>query len=146
MADNPGIEKIAVQSDWYGKQARQSRSRFIGWKSVQIVLAATIPIISIGNGQDFQITQRWLTGSMGALIGIIEGILQLCHYQENWLLFRATREALRREDLLFTSRAGPYANIPDAETQYVERTDAIMSGENVRWTSLQQGGGKSGPK
>jgi hypothetical protein len=132
--DTPA-EKLAQQSAWYGERARQSRSYYVKLKGAQIICAAAIPVISVSGAAN---SQRWATAVLGALVGIIEGLIQLGQYQQNWLLYRATREALKREEFLHSAKAGPYAGVQDPDVLFVERSDAIISGENSRWLSSQQ--------
>ena len=135
MSDSTPFEKISEQGKWYSERARRNRSRYTALKTTQIVLAAAIPVVSVAAMAD---VQRWISAILGALIGIIEGVIQLGQYQQNWLLYRATREALKREEFLYSAKAGPYAGIPDVDKLYVERSDAIISGENVKWLSSQE--------
>jgi hypothetical protein len=81
---------------------------------------------------------RWPTAVLGALVGVIEGLIQLGQFQQNWLLYRATRESLKREEFLHEAKAGPYSAANDPDTLYFERCDAIISGENTRWLDSQQ--------
>jgi hypothetical protein len=105
-------------------------------KTLQISLAASIPVVSVFATAT---VQRGINAVLGALVGVIEGILALGQYQQTWLLYRATREALRREELLFSESAGPYAQASSNATQlFIERSDAIMSGETGKWVSAQQ--------
>jgi hypothetical protein len=53
-------------------------------------------------------------------------------------LYRATREALKREDFLYSAKAGPYSDARDADTLFVERSDSIMSGESLKWIAAQE--------
>lgn len=105
MAEINILDRIREQSAWYGEKARSNRSTFVTFKIVQVVMAASIPVVSVAGGGN---VQRWTTAILGALIGIIEAVLQLGQYQQNWLTYRATREALRREDFLHSAGAGPY--------------------------------------
>ncbi len=139
MPDSSILDKIREQSAWYGRKARNNRSIFFALKIVQILMAAAIPVVSLASvAPGAPNIQRWISAILGALIGIIEAVLQLGQYQQNWLLYRATREALRREDLLHSAKAGPYAGQPDPDGMYVERADGIMSGESSKWLSSQE--------
>jgi len=133
------FEKLAQQSEWYGQRAHRNRARFVLLKGMQIVFAAAIPVVSVATLGD---RQRWVTATLGALVGIFEGFIQLGQYQQNWLIFRATREALKREEFLFSAKAGPYSGVPDADVLYANRCDAIISGENSKWLSTQESGVK----
>ena len=135
MADATVLEAIRGQGSWYSQKARRSRFMYMLLKTSQIVLAAAIPVVSVASGG---VSQRWTTAILGALVGVVEGIIQLGQYQQNWLLYRATREALRREDFLHGAKAGPYSTAADPDTLFVERADAIISGENLKWLTFQE--------
>jgi len=135
VSNTTPFEKISQQSAWYGERARSDRARYTMLKSAQIFFAAAIPVVSVAAAGD---SQRWAVAILGALIGIIEGLIQLGQYQQNWLLYRATREALKREEFLHSAKAGPYSDVPDPDTLYFERSDAIISGENSRWVTSQE--------
>jgi hypothetical protein len=100
-------DRIREQSAWYGTKARWNRSTYVAFKIVQTVVAAAIPVVSVAVAGD---VQRWMSAILGALIGIIEAVLQLGQYQRNWLTYRATREAVGREDFLHSAKAGPYTD------------------------------------
>ena len=140
--DSSPLDLISQQMSWYGDQARLNRSRYVLCKSTQIIFAATIPVVAVADAGNIQ---RWSTAVLGALIGILEGLIQLGQYQQNWLLYRATREALRREMFLHSGKAGPYAGVADPDTLFVERSDSIISGENSKWlASEEQASSKTG--
>lgn len=134
MPENTYVDRIRDQSVWYGNKARSNRFVYLTSKVVQIVMAASIPVISVAGAGD---VQRWTSAILGAVIGVIEAILQLGQYQQNWLIYRATREALRREDFLYSAKAGPYSGNTDPDLVLVERADTIMSGENAKWVAAQ---------
>ena len=77
------FEKLAQQSEWYGQRAHRNRARFVLLKGMQIVFAAAIPVVSVATLGD---KQRWVTATLGALVGIFEGFIQLGQYQQNWLI------------------------------------------------------------
>ena len=145
MSDVSPLARLSEQSAWYGKRAGQNRFRYNLLKSIQLFLAAAIPVVAVAGASNMQ---RWATAILGASIGVVEGLIQLGQYQQNWLLYRATREALNREEFLHGAKAGPYSDAPDPERLFIERCDAIMSGENSKWLATQQQAGakKSGPQ
>jgi hypothetical protein len=129
------VERITHLSAWYGEKAHRNRTYYQTLKATQIVFAASIPVVAVSGAGDIQ---RWTTAVLGSLVGIIEGFIQLGQYQQNWLLYRATREALKREDFLYSAKAGPYSEARDADTLFVERSDSIMSGESLKWIAAQE--------
>src|ERR1700733_15829251 len=106
MAELTASSKVLDQSKWYGQKARYNRRTYVTTKTVQILFAASIPVVSVFAEAS---VQRLTNAILRALVGVIEGILSLDQYQQNWLLYRATREAPRRKELLFSESAGPSA-------------------------------------
>jgi hypothetical protein len=135
MPEITALDRIRELGAWYGKKARRNRSIYVAFKIVQIVMAASIPVISVAVAGE---VQRWTVAILGALIGVIEAVLQLGQFQQNWLTYRATREALRREDFLHSAKAGPYSGGTNTDVIYVERADAIISGESAKWIASQE--------
>jgi hypothetical protein len=128
-------DRVAQRSMWYGESANKNRRMYLKLKGTQLLLAATIPVVSVAAASN---AQRWTDAVLGSLIGIVEGWLQLGQYQQNWLLYRTTREALKREEFLYSAAAGPYRAVANKDEVYVDRCDAITSGESSRWMAIQQ--------
>ena len=80
----------------------------------------------------------WLTGSVGALIAVLEGIQQLNQYQQNWIRYRSTCESLKREKYLYLAKAGPYAGVSDARALLAERIESLGSEEEAKRVSAQE--------
>jgi len=135
MSDTTITQEIEDQSQWYGARARSNRRYFFILKAVQIIIAAAIPVVALAGSST---SGKWVTAILGALVGIVEGILQLGQFQQNWLLYRATRQALKRESFLYAAQAGPYIGATELEKLYAVRCDAVMSGENSKWLVAQQ--------
>jgi hypothetical protein len=102
-------------------------------KAVVIACAALIPLLS-----GLQVTPPWLTGSVGALIAVLEGLQQLNQYQQNWIRYRSTCESLKREKYLYLAKAGPYAGVSDAHALLAERIESLGSQEEAKWVSAQE--------
>jgi hypothetical protein len=132
---NQAIEAVLKQSGWYGDRAQSNQKIFVCLKTFQLAMAAAIPVVALASSGNIE---RWTSAVLGALIGIVEVVLQLGQLQQNWLLFRAAREALRSEELLHSAGAGPYAALPVSDAAFVERCAAIMSGENSKWLTAKQ--------
>jgi hypothetical protein len=131
MADVVVPPPIAANAEWYDRHARRNHAAYFGFKISQMAIAATIPVVAVFIDT---VALKPVTALLGAAVGIIEGVLQVGQFHENWLRYRATREALRREELLFVQEAGPYAEAGGrAARLFAERADGIMSGENAKW-------------
>ena len=137
------LARLDNQALWYGGRSKRAQRLYKWTKAIVIAAAALIPFLT---GRTFQHKEA-LIGGLGVLITILEGILQLNQYQQIWMTYRATSEALTHEKFLFLAQAGPYAaegvNRP---VLLAERIEALMSQENTRWVSLQEQSGKQGAK
>jgi hypothetical protein len=134
MIPSEAIGGILRTSDWYGRRAHINRLTYLSLKTIQLILTTTIPILSLIDSGRYS---RVVIALIGASVAIIEGFLQLQQTQANWLRYRATRESLKREALLHSASAGPYADVSNADSLFIERADAIISGELSKWISAQ---------
>jgi hypothetical protein len=140
--DDPIQKRLEDQLAWYSQKSRAARSAFKRIKVTEIVAAAVIPFLT---GQIT--TQAWpgvsyLIGGLGVLITVLEGILHLNQYQENWTSYRNTAESLKHEKFMFLAKAGPYANAADLRVALAERVEALISQENTQWVATVQKAGQ----
>ena len=148
MADGTGaasptgltLGRLEEQTKWYSARSKRAQRLYKWIKGVEIVAAALIPFFTGLKFKHFDL----VVGSLGVMITILEGILQLNQYQQIWTMYRATSEALTHEKYLFLALAGPYS-APGANPPVLlaERIETIMSQENTKWVSVQEPGAKS---
>lgn len=124
--------RLSDQLAWYDAKAAHNRAWFHRLKVAQIVLAALIPVAAGANASG------WITGSLGALIVVLEGLQQLFQYQQNWTSYRSTAEALKHEKHLYLARAGPYADAPQVSVELAERVEGLVSQEHAAWSSARK--------
>lgn len=79
----------------------------------------------------------WVTGGLAAVIVVLEGVQHLYQYQQNWITYRSTAEALKHERYLYLAQAGPYAD-RDPHRQLAERLEGLVSQEHAKWTASQK--------
>jgi hypothetical protein len=142
VSEDPNIARIEEQINWYDAKCGANQKIYKRIKLVEIIAAALIPFLSAlhlsEKASDIPFTIGTLTALLGVLITILEGVLQLQQYQQNWVTYRGTCEALKHEKFTYIAGAGVYANAPNAHALLVERCETIGSQENTKWTSLQQ--------
>src|SRR5262245_32548333 len=56
----------------------------------------------------------------------------------NWITYRSTAEALKREKHLFLATAGPYG-AENPHSLLAERVESLVSQEHAKWASGQEG-------
>ncbi len=132
------FQRLVDEQTWYSQKARAARSAFKRIKVTEIVAAAIIPFLT---GHTWP-GVTYLVGGLGVLITILEGLLHLNQYQENWTNYRNTAESLKHEKFLFLAKAGPYAGVADPWATLAERVEALISQENSQWVAALQKSGQ----
>jgi hypothetical protein len=132
LGPNPTMSRLEDQILWYDRKSVRSQQRFKVLKLLQIVSAAVIPVAAGLHAP------AALTGGLGALIVVLEGIQQLNQYQQNWITYRSTCESLRHEKYLFLGRAGPYRHARDPVPLLANRIEGLISREHAKWESTQE--------
>jgi len=133
------LARLEDQAGWYGRRSKRAQRLYKWIKGVEIVAAALIPFFTGLKFKHFEL----VVGSLGVMITVLEGILQLNQYQQIWTMYRATAEALTHEKFLFLALAGSYADAANPHALLAERIETIMSQENTKWVSVQEQSGKS---
>ena len=122
--------RVDNQINWMESKSRSNQQRYKILKIVEIVSAAAIPFL-VGFHKIHDVFPI-ITGLLGVLIVLLNGIQQLYKYQENWIIYRTTIEALSREKMLFENRAGVYTD-ENAFQRFVENIEALLANENKVW-------------
>jgi hypothetical protein len=134
MASDPIFDRLEDQIDWYDRKSRSAQHVFKRIKVVEILSAAAIPFLA---GLSYRY-DKLVTGGLGVLITILEGLLHLNQYQQNWTNYRSTCEALKHEKYVYLAKAGPYATAQDPHALLAERIESTVSQEHAQWASVQQ--------
>lgn len=142
-AETVTLARLEDQIAWYDRKSGLNKKLYKNLKALQIVVTAAIPLTSIFlEGK----SPAQFAAILGAMAVIAEGLLQLWRYQENWIGFRATSEALKHEKFLYLANAGPYAVAADAGQaakhevgrKLAERVEALISRESAIWIDSQK--------
>ena len=133
-ASDPIMDRLEDQIAWYDKKSSTCQRNYKRIKLTEIIAAALIPFV-VGAHVPYA---AWVAGGLGVLITILEGVLQLYQYQQVWVAYRATCEAMKHEKFIYLARAGAYATATDPHALLAERVEALGSQENSKWASLVQ--------
>lgn len=136
---DPIYGRLEDQIDWYDRKSRSAQRIFKRIKIVEILAAGAIPFLA---GLNYR-GDRQVTAGLGVLITILEGLLHLNQYQQNWTNYRSTCEALKHEKFVYLAKAGPYATVPDPRALLAERIESTVSQEHAQWSSVQQQSAKN---
>src|ERR671914_115458 len=121
--------RLEDQLDWYDRKSVRAQRDFKRLKVLQLVAAAIVPVVAAANAAP------WITAGVGGAVLVLEGVQQLGQYQQTWITYRSTCEALKHEKFLYLARAGNYAGSPDPTRLLAEQIEGLVSQEHAKWVS-----------
>jgi uncharacterized protein DUF4231 len=124
---DPTWGRLKDQLDWYDRRSQAAQRAYKWVKVAQLLLAAGVPVAVASAAPGV------LTALLGGLVVVLEGFQQLYQWQTNWVLYRATAEALKHERYLYLAQAGPYSG-RDRHRLLAERIEGLVSQEHAKWT------------
>ncbi len=135
-----GYRRLESQIAWYDRESGKNKKRFHRLKRATLAISVSIPVLSgvllffkqLGSNGNI------ITGSLGAIIALLEGLQQLNQYHQNWISYRSTAEALKHEKFLYLGKAGPYATATNPDALLTETVESLVSQEHAKWSSVQQ--------
>jgi len=132
-ADEYVAERLDDQIAWYDAKSLASQRWFKRLRMAEFVAAASIPFLAAYLAPGLPQT-KILIGVVGVGVAVITAALGLYQFQEHWIEYRTTCEALKREKYLFLTSSEPYRGDPADRLQLlVQRVEALISKENASW-------------
>ena len=111
---------------FYDDRARSSKWMYRACSIYLIVASAILtPLVAFAPEGGWRIVAAVLSATLVIATGLLAHLK--CH--ENWLSYRASWDALRRERRLFENASGPYRFDPDKPRLFVERVEAVLMKE-----------------
>lgn len=123
--------RLHDQLSYFEKKSSHNQKWYRRLKLLTIILSVSIPFVTVFI-DELGLTGKVIIGLIGISIALIEGIQQLYQFQENWMNYRKTAEALKREEFLFKTQAGPYLKSAHVQ-KLAERVETILQIENQQW-------------
>jgi hypothetical protein len=136
-------DRYEDQIGWYDRKAARDQTIYRWMQWTLIVLAAITPILiefkppPLGAGWI-----QWATLT-SAVVAILTAGLKTFKYQENWINYRTTCEALRKERHFYDAGLGDYRTADDRESLFVERVESLISREATMWVTMHKAETKS---
>lgn len=127
-AEDPTWERLEDQIGWYDRRSGDNQRRYKRLKLLELAVAAALPVVA---GVKSPVG---VTGGLAAVIVVLEGAQHLYQFQEHWITYRSTAEALKHERYLYLAEAGPYVG-EDRRRQLAERLEGLISQEHAKWTA-----------
>lgn len=131
------IEKrLDNQIEWYDENASKNQKRYKICQVIEIILASSIPLMA---GYSSHLPIAIMIGAFGSIIAIIESIVKLYKFHENWIEYRSTCEMLRYHKYLYITKTGPYTDTEETiDNLFIRTIETIISSENNQWKVIQQ--------
>ena len=124
-------ERVQDQESWMEGKSGSCKKKYQRGKLLVILLSVSIPFLVTLIDVDAKF--KYLIAGVGVLIAAIEGILSLYDYQNSWISYRQTLEALKREKFFYATKSSIYKK--DGSFQFfVERIETILTMENTNWS------------
>lgn len=118
--------RLADESyEWYRNAAIKARRYYRLSESMQITLAAAIPVVSVL----FSSTTAF-PAILGGLVVVLTGLRSIFHWHDDYLRFSEAREAVEAERRLYITQAEPYDN---------QRRDQLLVGSITRIERQEMG-------
>ena len=127
-AEDPTWERLEDQIGWYDRKSGDNQRRYKWLKLLELAVAAALPVVAGIH------SPVWVTGGLASVIVVLEGGQHLYQFQEHWITYRSTAEALKHERYLYLAKAGPYVG-EDRHSQLAERLEGLISQEHAKWTA-----------
>jgi len=131
FAKHPTWLRLNEELEWYDRSSRRNQRGYKVTRTSQIILAASIPVVSLAGAT----WSAWGAAILGAVVAALEGIQQLWNSDTLWREYRSTAERLKQEKHLFLALSGPYRGlgVDDAFKLLAERVEEHVSAEHARW-------------
>ena len=128
-------DRFQQQLDWMSAKAEKNQVKYRTLRVITLFCAITLPFLT-----GYLTDQLWylkvVIGVLGVVIAFSEGLLSLYKYQDNWLTYRNSVNALNREKVMYDTQSGVYFKLSpgDAFHTFVNNVENILANENVLWT------------
>ena len=135
--------RLDHQIGWYSKKATDNKKWYYFFQVVLIITSAMVPIINV---IDFApLSTRIISSVLGSIMLGITSVTQLKKHHENWIMYRSTEEALKKEKYTYENNAGVYGDLDDRQklSLLVEKVESIISNQNVLFFVTHKGKSKS---
>lgn len=132
MSEDEYIEqRLCDQINWYDNKSSSAQRMYKRLRGAEFICAALIPVLAAFGDKNACVPI--VMGVLGAVVVVLASFLSLGQYQENWVQYRTTCEALRHEKYRFLTRTGPYGD-KSAFSLLVDRVESLISKENSEWS------------
>ncbi len=126
-------ERLEPQLDWYNKKASQNKRIYHWLQWTAIAISPVVPAMIAWAPDDL----RLLTVALSVVLAVVTSSLKTFRFQELWISYRTIARTLEKEKHLYIAKVNEYEYAENASRLLVQRTEEIMSRENMTWMETQ---------
>ena len=143
-ADQYLTERVQDQIDWHNRKSTWNQRNFKRLQIVVILSSALLPLLAgLQSAAGESAAKYGLTiGIIGVIVAVLTGIASLYRFQELWVDYRLTAEALTQEKYRYLTGTAPYDS-GDGLQLLVERVESILSEQNSQWQQVAKAKSKA---
>jgi len=127
----PTWARLEDQLSWYDRKSAEAQRLYKWLKLAEIAVAAVLPVVAAIH------SPVWVTGGLAAVIVVLEGTQHVYQFQEHWITYRSTAEALKHQRYLYLAGAGSYGG-QDRQQLLAEALEGLISQEHAKWAVSQR--------
>lgn len=129
-------QRLQDQIDWHEAKSGWNQRWFKRLQLVVIAAGALLPLLAGLQAAEVP-GMSYAVGALGVVVAIVTGTLGLYRFQELWIDYRLTAEALNQEKYRFVTGSPPY-DVAESLPILVERVEAILAEQNSQWQQVAQ--------
>jgi hypothetical protein len=129
--------RLNNQINWYDKKSKNNQKYYKWLKRIEFILSASIPVITLITTIYYNDTNigKITIAIIGSVLTILAAIHGLSDFHEHWIEYRSISETLKHEKYLYLTNSGIYSDSANPFALLVERTEQLISKENVNWAA-----------
>jgi len=125
-------QELTVQFSWYERAATVSRLAYQILKMTALAAGAAVTVLAAISAP------AALTACVAGAIVVMEGAQQMFQFHQNWISYRGTAEALRRQAFLYVADATPFDDPATRRGRLAALLNDVTTKEGATWTDTMR--------
>lgn len=122
------------QIEWYDSKSQKNQWIYKVLQIIIIILSFSTPVI-IALSYD---SSKIISILVSSMVAILSTTIATFKFYENWINYRTTCESLKKEKHYYDFHIGPYKEVTDKQSLFVERVEDLISKEHTIWITFQK--------
>ena len=130
-------KRVDDQQKWYSRKSGINKRNHVWSKGLVIGLSALIPLAAgFMSMEDIYI--KFGIAALGTIVAVLAGISAMMKFQEKWIMYRSTAEALLHEKYIFLTATGRYHQQEEPFQLFVLRVESLLGDEHGNWNETMK--------